>query len=218
MPDLNFRISGVEVPPHAATPQLHFMLNVANVDASEPIHSVILQCQIQLETTKRSYTPDEKEKLRDLFGEPDRWGQTLRNTLWTHAQVTVSAFTGSTEVSLAVTCTYDLNVVGTKYFYALDSGDVPLLFLFSGTVFYAAEDGRLQATQIAWNKEASFSMPVSIWQDMIATYYPGTAFVVLQKDTFDRLYEFKRLYSLPTWEHAIERLLDEIHSDESAPT
>jgi hypothetical protein len=34
---------------------------------------------------------------------------------------------------MPVTCTYDLEVVAAKYFYALEDGEVPLEFLFSGT-------------------------------------------------------------------------------------
>jgi hypothetical protein len=207
MPDLDFTITDVDVPLHAAVPQLHFKLDVKNADPSKPIYTVILHCQIQLETIKRNYSPEEKDKLRDLFGAPERWGQTLRNTLWTHTQMTIPAFTESAQVNLPVPCTYDLNVVGTKYFYALESGEVPLLFLFSGTIFYTAADDRLQVSQIAWNKESSFRMPVTTWQAMIHHYYPGTTYIVLQQDTFDHLYAFKRDQSLPTWEHAIERLL-----------
>src|SRR5262249_19407875 len=145
--------------------------------------------QIQIETVKRSYTPAEKEKLRDLFGEPERWGQTLRNKLWLHAQVNVPAFRERVVVQMPVACTYDLNVVGTKYFYALESGEVPLLFLFSGTVFYAAaEDGCLQAAQISWNKEARFRLPIQIWQEMIECYFPNSNYLMLHRDVFDRLY------------------------------
>lgn len=37
---------------------------------------------------------------------------------------------------------------------------MPLNFLFSGTVFYADENGALQVAPIPWNKEAPFRLPV----------------------------------------------------------
>jgi hypothetical protein len=166
MPDLNFQIDGVEVPPYAATPLLAFKLRITNADAEEPIHSVMLRCQIQIAATRRRYSPADQERLRDLFGEPERWGQTLRAMLWTHAGIVVPPFTGSTLVDLPVPCTYDFNVAATKYFYVLEEGDIPLLFLFSGTMFYAAHDGTLQVAQISWSKEASFRLPVQSWKAM----------------------------------------------------
>ena len=64
-------------------------------------------------------------------------------------------FRGTTEAILPVPCSYDLNIAATKYFYVLEEGEVPLLFLFSGTIFYAGADGRLQVQQISWNNECS---------------------------------------------------------------
>jgi len=207
MPDLDFEITGVEAPSHSVAPLLLFKLAITNWPPDEPIHSVMLQCQIQIESVKRHYSGPEKEKLADLFGEPERWGQTLRNKLWTHANVNITAFTGRKVVDVAVPCTYDLNVVGTKFFYALEAGEIPLLFLFSGTIFYMAEDGRLQVSQVSWNKEAAFKLPVSVWQQMIENHYPNSAWLYLQRDVFERLYEYKRQQGLPTWERTIERLL-----------
>ena len=62
---------------------------VTNANAGEPIYSVALRCQIQIEVTRRRYSEEDQERLLDLFGEPERWGQTLRNMLWTNAAATV---------------------------------------------------------------------------------------------------------------------------------
>ena len=207
MPDLNFQVIDAEAPAHAVAPLLIFKLAVSATPAAGPIHTVMLQCQIQIEAVRRQYNAAERDKLRDLFGESARWGQTLRNRLWTHAHVIVPGFSGHTVVDLPVTCTFDLNVAGAKYFYALEAGEIPLLFLFSGTVFYAADDGRLQVTQVPWNKEASFRLPVTAWQEMIERHYPNSAWFYLQRDVFDRLYHYKQLHGLPTWEQVMERLL-----------
>jgi len=206
MPDLSFKIDKAEPAKFAASPLLNFSLSISDAD-SQPIHTVALRCQIRLEPGRRSYETVEKQRLTDLFGEPARWGQTMRSTLWAHSSVIVPPFTDATTVDLPVPCTFDFNVAAAKYFYALDDGQVPLCFLFSGTVFYAGEDGHLQVCQIPWEKEADFRLPVQAWKDMMDVYYPNTAWLALRKDAFNNLYDFKSRHSLPTWEAAIEKLL-----------
>ena len=96
----------------------------------------------------------------------------------------------------------------TKYFYALEAGEVPLTLLFSGTVFYAV-NGVLQIAQIPWDKEAAYRLPVQVWQTMMEHYYPNSAWLTLRRDVFDRLYQYKMQHGLPTWEHVVEALLPE---------
>jgi len=206
-PDLSFAVEKAEVATFAVSPLLNFKLRVSDGSAL-PIHAIALRCQIRIEPTRRKYAPAEQDQLHDLFGEPARWGQTLRSMLWTHASIVVTPFTGSILTDLPVPCTYDFNVAAAKFFYALAEGEVPLLLLFSGTIFYATEDGSLQVSQISWEKEAAFRLPVAVWKQMMDAYYPNSAWLCLRKDAFDRLYQYKRQRSLPTWEEAIEELLD----------
>ncbi len=209
MPELDFQITGVETSQHGLTPLLQFKVRISSSPATEPIHALILQAQIQIQSPQRTYNAGEKVRLLDIFGTPDRWGETLRNRFWTHTNTTTGAFTGSTDAILPVPCTFDLNVLATKYFQALDEGDVPLLFLFSGSLFYASEDGRLQVQRISWEKECVYRMPLSVWQGLMDRHYPNTAWLVLRRDAFDRLSAFKRASGLATWEETIERLLPE---------
>ena len=206
MPELNFQIEGAEVVPYAATPQIALKLRVSNATV-EPIHTVALHCQIQLEVTRRRYTADEQKHLLDLFGEPDRWSQTLRSLLWTHVSVVVPSFEGSAVVDLIVPCTFDFNVGATKYFHGLRDGDVPLCVMFSGTVFYARPDGSLQVSPIPWDKESRLKLPLSTWRSMMDTCYPNSAWLCLERDAFERLYQYKVQNGIPTWEQALERLL-----------
>jgi Family of unknown function (DUF6084) len=207
MPDLSFEVIGAEVPPYAAVPTLIFKLRVTNADEQERIHSVTLRSQVQLAVTRRRYSPKAQAQLLEVFGEPERWGETLRSLLWTHVNAVVPQFSGSVIVDLPIACTYDFEVVATKYFSALGDGEVPLLFLFSGTVFYENEEGDLQAGQISWTKEASYRFPITVWQEMMARYYPNSTYIRLHKDIFDRLYQYKATHGLPTWEDVIGRLL-----------
>lgn len=207
MPDLSFEVSGVEVPPYAAVPMLVFKLRITNEIAGERIYSLSLRSQIQIAVTRRRYSPEEQERLVELFGEPQRWGETVHPLLWIHASITVPQFEGSYVTDLPVACTYDFEVASTKYFDALEDGEIPLTFLFSGTIFYEGEEGELQVGQIPWSKEASYRLPVATWKAMIARYYPNSAWIRLQKDLFDQLYRYKIAHGLPTWEDAIARLL-----------
>lgn len=207
MPDLDFQVEGAEAVAHAAAPLLAFKLRIASMDANEPIHSVALRCQIQIEATRRSYNEKEQNRLLDLFGEPERWAQTLRTMLWTHASVIVTPFTGSTVVELPVPCTFDFNVAATKYFAGLEDGEVPLCLLFSGTIFYESADEALQVSQISWEKEAKYRLPVRVWQEMMDFYYPNSVWLSLRRDVFDRLYQYKMRHGIPTWEQALESIL-----------
>jgi hypothetical protein len=209
MPDLNFWVEGAEPERSAAAPLLLFKLHVTEAarGAPTPIHSVMLRCQVRIEPGRRRYRPADQERLLDLFGTPERWGQTLRPLLWAHVNVVVPAFTGDTVVDLPVPCSYDFSLAATKYFAALEEGDVHLCFLFSGTIFYEGEAGGLQVAQISWEKEASFRLPVAVWTSLMDLYYPNCAWLRLRKDVFDRLSRYKSRQGLPTWEQALERLL-----------
>lgn len=206
MPDLSFHIEGAQAVPYAVTPLLGFDLRVIN-GGPERVHTFALRCQVQIEATRRRYSSREQEQLQDLFGEPHRWGQTLRSMLWTHASAIVPGFTGDTRVELPVPCTFDFNVAAVKYFHGIEDGDIPLCFQFSGTVFYEGVTGQLQVAPISWDKEAKFRLPVKTWRAMMELYYPNTAWLCLNRDIFERLYRYKVRMGTPTWEEMLETLL-----------
>jgi Family of unknown function (DUF6084) len=206
MPDLSFNVESAQPVKYAASPMLHFKLNLEN-KSGEPIHTIVLNCQIRIDPSKRQYTEDEQAGVRDLFGERSRWGQTLKPMLWTHASVIVPAFKQSSTVNLPVPCSYDFNLAASKFFHALEDGEVPLTLLYSGSIFYDPGDGQLQVTQIPWDKESNFRLPVKVWREMMNIYYPNTTWLCLHKDAFNDLHRYKIENSLPTWEKAIEKLL-----------
>ena len=215
MPDLTFQIESASVVPFAAVPMVAFQLQIQNAVPGEVIHTVALRCQIQIEPARRRYSPAEQEQMLDLFGQPDRWSQTLRSLLWTHVNWVIPSFTGAvTAVDMQVPCTFDFNVAATKYFAGLSDGDIPLLFLFSGSVFYAPPDSPLQVAPISWEQEARYKLPVKVWRDLMDTYYPNSVWIHLHKDVFKRLYRYKTQHGLLNWEQALERILARIHADE----
>jgi hypothetical protein len=126
---------------------------------------------------------------------------------WTYASTVAQSFKGSTSVKMPVPCSFDFNGAATKYFHGLENGEIPLSLLFSGSVFYEDEAHRLQVAPISWDKEASFRLPVEMWQSLMDTYYPNLAWLQLRRDVFERLYRYKVEGGIPTWEQALERLL-----------
>ena len=207
MPDLDFRVLGADSLPYAAGPTMLFTLNIENSVEEERIQSIMLRTQIRIEVTRRQYDSRTEDRLLDVFGPTQRWGETLRSLLWTHTSTIVQGFDHSTVAELHVPCTYDFEVVGAKYFHALEDGDVPLLFLFSGTIFYSKDDGPLQIAQVSWEKEAQFRLPIRVWKEMMEGFFPNSAWLRVQKDVFDRLYDYKARGALPTWEATIDELL-----------
>jgi hypothetical protein len=207
VPDLTIIVEGAVVVPYAMAPTLAFTLRATNDPADQQVHTAVLRCQLHLEVTRRRYTTEEESRLRDLFGEPKRWSQTLRTMLWTHASVVLPAFAGTTTVELLVPCSYDFNLAATKYFHGLTDGEIPLDFLFSGSVFYEDEGGNLQVAPISWEKEARFRLSVKTWRELMDAYYPNISWLELRRDVFERLYEYKVSQGIPTWEQAVESIL-----------
>jgi hypothetical protein len=210
MPDFDFQVESAEPQRHVAAPLLLFKLRIREAAAARPptpIHNIALCCQIRIEPGRRRYSAAEQQRLRELFDAPERWGQTLRPFQWTQIGAFVPSFTGAVVADFPVPCSLDFCLAATKYFAALEDGDIPLCFLFSGTVFYRTEAHALQVAQIPWDKEAYFRLPAAAWKDLMDIYYPENSWMLLRKDVFDRLNSYRSRHGLPTWEQALERLL-----------
>lgn len=169
MPELTFHVLGAEGVRVSDPPAVGLQLTISNRPAGELIQSVVLRCQVQIEAPRRRYSDAEKARLDDLFGEPERWGQTLRSMLWANVATTVPEFAGATNILLEVPCSFDPDVATMKYFSALDGGTVPITLLFSGTVFYKSASGKTQIAPISWNSEARLPFPVDVWKHMLGS-------------------------------------------------
>jgi len=206
-PQLDFAVEGVEAAAHAAVPTLCFRLAI---DAGGcEIRSVALNVQLRIDALRRTYDDSERVGLFELFGASRDWGRSLRGLRWTTTSVNVPSFAGATTVELAVACTYDFDVVATKYLNALSGGGVPLELLFSGTVFFGGPDGRLQVVQLPWDREARCELPVHVWREAVDRAFPGTAWLRVRRDVFDRLQAYKSERALLTWEATLEELLSD---------
>lgn len=210
MSKLEFTVLDVRPESYAATPILLFRLRITE-STGEPVHALALRCQIRIEPGRRPYTGAEQAGLTELFGVPERWGDTLKTFLWTQTSAMVPGFTDSVEIDLSVTCTYDFEVTATKYLHALRDGEVPLVLLFSGTVFTRGSSG-FGVEQIPWHLEASHRLPVRVWRELMDTYFPNSGWIRLERETLDRLGRYKAAHALVTWEQAFAALLPPVQA------
>jgi Family of unknown function (DUF6084) len=203
--DLTFTISDVIAETYSVTPRLVARIGIASSD-EVPIQAIALRCQVRIEPLRRPYSDDEAVGLADLFGPRERWVNTQRTFLWQHSTAMVQGFTGITEISLPLECTYDLEVTASKYLHALRDGAIPLLFLFSGTVFVPGERG-FSVHQVSWECEARHDMPVAVWTDLIRLHYPNAGWVRLSHDTLAALAAYKSTRGMLDFEEAVTTLL-----------
>jgi hypothetical protein len=213
MTTLSFAALSSRAEPHAAVPTIMLRLRVEEADGFS-VHALALRCQIRIEPQRRRYSAEEEGRLYEMFGETPQWGDSLRPFLWTHVSTTLGKFDGATEFDLPIECTYDFDVAGAKYLHALADGDIPLLLLFSGTVFTRGDSG-FAAEPLSWSLEASHKLPVAVWRGMMDLYYPNSGWIRVQRDTLDALQRFRAHRGLPTWDQAFEQLLKEAGEDGS---
>ncbi|MGO9501543.1 MAG: DUF6084 family protein [Streptosporangiaceae bacterium] len=215
MAELAFDCTGARADRYAVTPSMSLALRISETSGVR-VEAIALRCQIRIEPARRRYTAAEAERLNDLFGETQRWADTLRPVQFAHVSIMVPRFTGSTDIDLPVPLSYDLEIGSTRYFAGLESGEVPLLLLFSGTVFTTAA-GRLSVQQVPWSKEASYRLPIGLWRESIDAHFPNSAWIRMSVQTLDELQRFKARLALPTWEATILALLDRAAADQPEP-
>jgi hypothetical protein len=205
MSELVFDCVGARADRYAVVPSMILTLRISET-SGQRVEAIALRCQIRIEPARRRYSDAEAERLGDLFGETQRWAETLKPVQFTTVALMVPGFTGSTEVDLPIPLTYDMEIGATRYFAGLEDGEVPLLLLFSGTVF-GTSDGRLSVQQVPWSKEASYRLPVAVWREAIDAHFPNSAWIKISNSTFDELLRFKTRAALPTWEATVLALL-----------
>ena len=205
MSNYDFSVLDIFAEPYAATPQLVARLRIRE-STGQAIHAIALRCQVRIEPQRRRYAETDESGLRALFGERDRWVDTLKPFLWMQCSAMVQGFTGLTEVDLALPCTYDFEVTGSRYLHAVGDGTIPLALLFSGTVFTKGANG-FGVEQVPWDCEADYQLPVSVWHQMVASYFPNTGWIRLDHEVVGALADFKSRNGLTTWDETVRTLL-----------
>jgi Family of unknown function (DUF6084) len=205
-PAPEFAVTGAAHLAFAAAPTMVFTVCATEPNGRE-IQSMSLSVQVMIDPARRGYDESTRERLAELFGPPASWAPSTQGLSWARVSAAVPAFRGETVFGLELQCTYDLEVAAAKYFYALADGAIPLSFHFYGTVFYPAEDGRLQMTPVPWSSSTQFLMPVSAWRAMMDEHYPGGGWIRLDASTLAAL-NARRAERGLTFDILIQELLD----------
>jgi hypothetical protein len=210
-----FAVLGVEVVEDAAAPTLRFKLGVSE-DSGREIFTIALTAQINVEPARRDHDATTRERLVDLFGEPERWPATTHPFVWAQASTLVPTFTRAGIFALPVPSTFDLEIAAARYFSSLDDGDVPLAFHFSGSILLRGEDGRVQVVSVPWSCSTTWRMPIATWRALMRRHYPGRGWVALQEETVERLTLYRREHGLHSFDACVERMLDRDPGEEAA--
>ncbi len=207
MSALAFSIVGAQAEPYAAAPSLSLQVRVVE-SSGVRVHAISLRAQVMIEPQRRRYAESESEKLGDLFGPPQRYGDTLRSLLWANVSTTVAAFCGQTETALALPCSYDFEVAANKYLRALEDAEIPLVVFFSGTVFTESERG-IAGELVPWTCEARYRLPLGVYRQTIDAHFPNSAWIRVHRDTFDELDRVRRAQGHPNWDRTVLALLSD---------
>ena len=109
-------------------------------------------------------------------------------------------------------CTYDFDIAAAKYLHGLRDGNIPLSFLFSGTVISRGATG-YAVTQIPWHKECTFPLPVATWRRTVDLYWPGGGWMRVRTDTLDALQAYKVEHGFTDWDAVLGSLSSGPSSD-----
>jgi hypothetical protein len=206
--ELDFAIEKAEPRVHAASPELVLTLAVRARDGG-PVRGVLLACQVRLEVARRAYDDAEADRLFELFGMRADWSRTQQSLLWAQPTVLVPEFERSATVELPLACSLDFELATGKYLLGLGQGVVPLVFLFSGTVFHTLDGDRLQASPIARSAECRYALPFEVYRSTVAPYFADRAPIALERALLHRLARYKRQLGAPTIDLALAELLDQ---------
>ena len=60
---------------------------------------------------------------------------------------------------------------------------------------------------MSWTSEAGYSLPVSVWRELMDQYFPHSGWIRLDRDVLDALAQYKSALGLTSWEQAVGGLL-----------
>lgn len=204
MNDPEFAVLAADPKQHAAAPAIRFRLRVRC--EGEPIEAMVLRAQIRIEPQWRAYEPAEEPLLEELFGTPDRWGKTLHALAWADLPVMVPAFAGETEVDVNVPCTFDFDVTASRFFSALQDGEIPLRFFFSGSIFRRSPEG-FSAEPVSWSCECAYRMPLSVWRAALRACFGDSALIRVDRETFHALHRLRARTGATNWDDVFAALI-----------
>jgi hypothetical protein len=207
MTAVRFAIASVRSDPHAATPTLVFRV-VAEEPSGAPIQAALLRCEVYIDVRHRRYSVTEGERLCEVVGDRASWKDTMRPLLWATVPIVLSCCHGTVDLDVPIACTHDLEVASAKYLRALEDGEIPLVFMFSGTIFYA-ERSAVGVCQLPPDTETSFRLPVDSWREAMRQHFGDSTWIRLDRQGFDALDRVRRLRGFVTWNQVVEAVCAE---------
>ncbi len=205
MVDIDFTCDQIVADRYAAGPTVVFKMRALETSGAR-VHALAVRCQVRIEPLRRHYLDSEAEKVVDLFGDRVRWGQTMQPMQLGFLSQVLPGFTGECSFELALPISYDVEVAAHKYLAALETGEVPLLLLFSGQVFTGSV-GSIAVQPVPWHKEALGKLPVAVWREAMDAHFPNQAWLRLSRSTYDRLSVYRGKHGLVGWDDVLDRLL-----------
>lgn len=203
--ELGIAITAIEPTPYAATPQLSVRMELTESSGAQ-VHAVALRCQVRIEPQRRPYTEDEAAGLSDLFGPRARWSSTLKPLLWCRSGAMLPGFTGHSSAELVLPCSYDFEVAGAKYMNALTDGVIPLELQFGGSIYVRGRSG-FEVTNLPWDLDVRYALPVRIWQQLLDQHFPGCGWIRMERDSVNALARYRAEHGLTSWESCVAELL-----------
>ena len=209
--DLEFSCDDAVADRYAATPTVLLKMRARELTGNR-VHALALRCQVRIEPLRRAYSDAEAGKVVDLFGDRGRWGTTMQPLQLAFLSEVLPGFTDECEFDLALPLSYDVDVAAHKYLAALEDAEIPMLLLFSGTVFTGSVSssgaGSLSVQPVPWHKEASLRMPVAVWREAMDVQFPGQAWLRMSRSTYDDLATYRGRHGMVGWDDVLRRLLD----------
>lgn len=205
-PDVDFEFVDAKANLHGATPDVSLKLRAIE-HTGVRVHAGVLRCQVRIEPMHRTYNDTEAKRVVDIFGGRERWGSTMQAMQLAFVTQLLPGFTDECEFDLQLPLSYDVHVAANKYLAGLTEGTIPLTLMFSGTIFtgYA---GQIEVTHVPWHKETHIQLPVETWQEAMDAHFAGWAWLMLHRDTYNRLGEYRSSNAFVGWDEAISHLLD----------
>ena len=205
MREIACRLESVAELKYAVVPTIVLGLRVS---ANQPVSGVDLRCQIMVDVPSRAHSSTERSRLTKLYGDTTASAAPLHPLLWAHTSANFPAFDRQCAVDLTVPVSFDFDVAVTKYFHGLEGEGIPLRLHFSGMIFYRDVRDQLQIARIPWTTEAGGQLPLGLLRSLRDRYYPGSTWLRMPRATFARLFDYKQGVGAPSWEIALDRLLD----------
>ena len=137
-----------------------------------PIYTIALRCQINVDPARRRYDADPASDCPSCSESPSGGARRPRASCGrasTCSSRASKARPTSTSRCPAATTSRSRPPDISR---GLSDGAVPLSFHLSGSVFYKTSSGELRITQVPWDIDVRYELPLAVWTDMMEHHYP----------------------------------------------